>query len=370
MAPLLGGPHQLEAVNSLEGEHDNLRAALEFASSHDPEKGLRMLEALWLFWFMHSHFVEGRRWTERLLQASEGLAIPDLVLSHALVALCSFTYFQGEPETSIKAAMQGLELARHAGDRLGELLHLHHLGLSHYSLGNTQAAIETLEEGIRLGRTLPESNVLGWLIHDLALTYHGQGELEKAEIFYLQGVELSRRLGERWGLAYVYGNLADIAIQRGKFEQAEALLEESVPIFIQFGDQHGYSGSQLHLAKFAWLRGDMLQAGTLLNESLDIERHLGRMRYVSSSIEELADFMAGNNGAHSAAILLGSADAYRRSEGYAPEPEEAQIRDHATNLAIIALGGEAYKSAYAQGERLTIEQAIDRVFLPLSPGYN
>jgi hypothetical protein len=60
--------------------------------------------------------------------------------------------------------------------------------------------------------------------------------------------------------------------------------------------------------------------------------------------------------------LLGSADSYRRVEGYPPEPEEAQIRDHAIHLALSALGEEAYSAAYAEGEQLSIEQAIERVF--------
>jgi tetratricopeptide (TPR) repeat protein len=231
-------------------------------------------------------------------------------------------------------------------------------------LGNTQAAIEALAEGIRIGQALPESNVLGWLYSDLADTYRGQGDLDRAESLYRQDIELAHRLGEQWVLAHHYVNLADIAIQRGMIDHAEALLKESVPILIQFGDQYGLSYSLLGLAKFAWLRGDVQETRALCTKILGLQRHLGRMRYIPSMIEELADFMAIHGGANSAAGLLGSTDSYRRREDYPPEPVEEQIRDHASSLALSSLGEAAFQSASLKVPDCQSSRRLSGYFLP------
>lgn len=48
-------------LDSMEAEHDNLRAALESSKSEDLETGLRLAAALATFWHVRSYKDEGRR---------------------------------------------------------------------------------------------------------------------------------------------------------------------------------------------------------------------------------------------------------------------------------------------------------------------
>jgi non-specific serine/threonine protein kinase len=320
-----------------------------------------MLYPLWEFWFMHGHFVEGRRWCERAFQAAEGAIVPDGVRSRALCALGIFTYFQGDAETAQRISLEGLELARRAGDRHAELGHLHLLGNTQLTLGDKQAGINTLEEGIGLARAVQDWGWLGGLLNALAGEYFQQGDLDRAELLFKETIELARRQGDRWGRSYVQNNLAGIYMRRGEFDRAEPLIRESADILAVLKDLYGYSGSLTYLARLTWLRGDMAQARSHFNESLDIERDLGRWGYIPTALERMADFMTRQGSARSAAILLGAAQAYRQAENYSPDAEEVPRLEETIDRVREALGEQVYLAVLAEWESLTIEQAVERV---------
>ena len=63
----LKGPQQLAWLERLETEHDNMRSALGWALTREPETALGLVAALYWFWFYRGHLTEGRDWTERAL---------------------------------------------------------------------------------------------------------------------------------------------------------------------------------------------------------------------------------------------------------------------------------------------------------------
>ena len=71
-APRLGDAYQQLWLAWLEGEHDNLRAALAWSlESGRVEAGLRIANALVRFWEIRGHVQEGLAWFERLLARAE-----------------------------------------------------------------------------------------------------------------------------------------------------------------------------------------------------------------------------------------------------------------------------------------------------------
>ena len=68
---LIGTGSHAEWLDRLERDHDNFRLALDWLeASDDGHSALRMAAALWRFWDLKGHLVEGRRRLERTLRAT------------------------------------------------------------------------------------------------------------------------------------------------------------------------------------------------------------------------------------------------------------------------------------------------------------
>jgi predicted ATPase/transcriptional regulator with XRE-family HTH domain len=72
--PLLSTSDQQVGLARLEQDHDNLRAALDWAVDYDPEGALRLSGALAQFWLTRGHLSEGRQWIERALAGADARA--------------------------------------------------------------------------------------------------------------------------------------------------------------------------------------------------------------------------------------------------------------------------------------------------------
>ena len=103
------GLAHLVALDRLEAEHDNLRAALAWSlqppaggpapgGGERAATGLRLVQALALFWYRHGHVTEGRRWLQRAIDlAAEDGGAPLARLAHWLGVLLQQ---QGEPQAA------------------------------------------------------------------------------------------------------------------------------------------------------------------------------------------------------------------------------------------------------------------------------
>ncbi|WP_329127240.1 ATP-binding protein [Streptomyces sp. NBC_01465] len=159
----------IEEPKSLDGELDNLRAALGWACKHDPRTALRLGANLWRFWFLRGHAVEGASWLERALALAPEATRPRAA---ALIGLTGLDSRQGRADRHRALGAEATAIVRRIGGpdevvtaQIAEAM----LVWSTFGLDEAeQMAAAVRSEGIARGR--PEHSAAGsWLLGHCSL---------------------------------------------------------------------------------------------------------------------------------------------------------------------------------------------------------
>ncbi|MDP9353459.1 MAG: tetratricopeptide repeat protein, partial [Chloroflexota bacterium] len=232
--PELRGPRQSEWLERLEEEHNNLRATLRWALDRgEVQTVVRLGWALGIFWWIHVHQREGRRWMEEALATRE--ALPGHMRARALVVAGCMAFGQGHYEWSASRGEESLELFRSAGDKRGEGLALGLLGL---------------------------------------VALH-QRDYERATGSFKESLGVFRDLGDQWGTALLLGGLGLVSLYRGDYEQATALFEEGLALARNIGDRPSTYGALYNLALVSQVFCDHERAARLFREALELSLEVG-----------------------------------------------------------------------------------------------
>src|SRR5258706_6306293 len=134
----------------LEQDLENIRAVLEWSlSGGDVEMGIRLAGALCLFWYGNGYHVEGRRWTQQLLERLDEVPLvyhPKFLLSAGHLA------FLHDLDTGKPLFKRALDISRDLGDRLQMAWALALLGYT--MLREPSTAMPIVEERLALFREL------------------------------------------------------------------------------------------------------------------------------------------------------------------------------------------------------------------------
>ena len=203
LRPRIDGPDGAVAVERFESEHNNLRAALAWSiAPGKAETGLRLVNALWKFWYVHNHLGEGRAWLEHAVQQA-GTSCPG-PRAEALYAMASFARSQGDFEQAVATSEEGLALARQAHDPLRTAMLLFMLGVVALDQGDLAKARTWHEEAVPSFRALRATLPYAAHMLAMALAYLGdvvaeQGDPEAATVVLEEALEIWRAPGRPVG---------------------------------------------------------------------------------------------------------------------------------------------------------------------------
>jgi predicted ATPase len=297
--PHLIGADQVAWLDRLEGEHDNLRAALRwFAESGEAEDGCRLAAALERFWLMRGYWREGR---ERLAEQLERMD-PETRTSaraRALHAAGQLAIGQGDYRAAQVLHEESQVIWQRLGDDLGRAHSLGSLGSIALVQGNLEAARALHEESLALctarGALCDRAGSLDALGH-LA---RERCDYETARALHEESLTIRRARGDLYGIAHSVDSLGYIAFEQGDWSMAMRLHEESLAIRRALGDRRGITGSLVRLAQVVQEQGDYETARACYEESLAIQRELGARPGIAGSLNGLgqmaycqADFKA------------------------------------------------------------------------------
>lgn len=316
--PALTGPDQAMWLERLEREHDNFRAALEYAAeSGQSEIGLTLAAALGRFWERHGYAAEALSWLTRF--ADRAHHAPLNLRAKALNAAGNLARSRGEYADAVTAYERALALRREAQDPRGIAISLNNLGVAAKDQGDYVRAREFLQESLAIKRQEGERRGIAITLNNLGLTAKSQGDFADATRYFDESFDLFHELRDSWGQALIVNNIGTLAFATGDYERALALHKTSL------------AGRRAMKEKWG----------------------------VAECLEGLSRVAAATGALTEGAQLLGAADRVRQVYGFPLPPDERPLLDRQLATLRSALGETVFQSGWAAGQGWTIDEALE-----------
>ncbi|MGH2472916.1 MAG: adenylate/guanylate cyclase domain-containing protein [Candidatus Limnocylindria bacterium] len=245
--PYLQGNEQKVWLDLLEQEHDNVRAALESSiADRRGEDACRLVFALWRFWQVRGHLVEGAHWCERVL-ALPTTAVPPLVLMQALEATAGIAYWRGDFPIASEAYIKAADLAHAHGDDATQANADYNLSFVYGVPGSDlPRALDLLrsarQKWARVGDRAGIARAAWGLASFLQFGRRGTidpARLEEARVAAQEALAVHREGTNRFDLAWSLHLAGMIAVKRDDFAAAAASFREAAEIFSEDNDLSG-----------------------------------------------------------------------------------------------------------------------------------
>lgn len=347
-------------LERLEEEHDNVLTAMVWAEEQPgAEYLLRFVQHLGRFWYMRSHFGEGRLWIDRAL-AKGGEASPEL-RADALYAASMMARAQSDLAAAARLADGALAVARDLGDPLRTLQALYILGNVAQFRGDHSLAAERLEEGLALARRLNDAGRIASFLNVLGDVARARGDVARAVALVEEGLSLKQELGDAEGAAWCFTNLGGLALDGDDLARAAELFAQGLTLFRQIGNRAGIASSLNNLGAVAVRRGDRSTAEPLLVEGLAVYADLGDDAGIASVLEELATLAVLSGDAERAARYLGAAEAAREATGEALLPSLRSALERTVAELHGRMDQRALEAAWVAGRTTPLHEIVTDV---------
>ena len=280
----------------------------------------------------------------------------------AALTTCVLGYlstFAGQHERAAALVNEGLDGFRAVRDRWGQTIALELLGWLARRRGAYEDAVTLREEALGVARDLGLRDEVPFLLVELGNLRALLEDFEAAAILHNEALVLARELGARDIVAHARDGLGLAARRQGLYERAREHHLEALSVYRKAGDTAWTAYSLASLGFVEELRGDLDAAEAAHRESLQLARELPDPLALALVLDGLACVAAARKQPDRAAVLLGAAEAIRRTAGTPLPPQERADVDRASDAVVSALGRERFTEAREQGLRMSIESAAD-----------
>jgi class 3 adenylate cyclase/tetratricopeptide (TPR) repeat protein len=303
---------------------------------------------------------------EAELQRARGIAgsARDVTLHSSAAGFLGFLRnWHGRYEEALALSSEGVQAGREHPQLLAVLTRsLWTQGVAATGLGDYDAGLRALEEGLQLCEKLDNELEINRLLNTLGMVYMQCGAFDAGLAFSRRGLEIARRSRHATGFERVAFNLVDQAdgfLARGDLALASGVLDEAVHI-VQHPPESRWmtwrysTHCWVSLGELALTRGDIERAERYANQALEIAVPTRSRKYESRAWRVKGDVALRRP-------QLGEAeDAFRRALALAAEIGEP--REQWLNHAAMARLLEARRDRAGARQAYRAAQAIvDRV---------
>jgi tetratricopeptide (TPR) repeat protein len=357
----MGERRSLAWLGRLEAEHDNLRAALSrrVVAPDGAQDGLRLANVLTLFWSTRGYVQECRDWTERAL-AHPGASHHPREQAHALANLGATYWVGGDNAAGEASVLASLRLSEALGDRPACSRAISQLGGMARERGDTALARQRLEASIALYRELRDRSGLAGALVTLGQVAVMLEDAGWATRLLEEGLALSRETGDVESTGWALNHLGHVAQLRGEWERARQMQDEALATFAAISARYfGIVHVRQSLGELALAQDQAAAATPHLRQALILSRDEGYQPFVSWGLAGLAGVAALDEEPKRAARLWSAAEAHRQALGVRDAPASRATRERLMAAVKEQLGEAAFAAAWAEGARLTLEQAVE-----------
>ena len=352
-------PDDTEWLDRMEREHDNLRAALEWAASNHPDKALQLIYILGNFWVARDYNIEARRWCQMILERGKAWSNMEREQAKVYGILGWSSIGIGDHKTGREAAETGILLAKKIDDKntIGRLLGL--VALACIFLGDFPAAEKALAEAETIARQMGYPEQLATVLTTRSqLAFTGSRNLAQAKAYLDEAVSFSVTIKNEWAAAMSLFGMGRVAGMMGDLDTARAKFLESAELARKLGNKRQMYSCESELAHVLRENGELDEPLRIYRDLLPKWRDLGHRAAVAHELECIAYILAKQGQAYRAATILGAAISLRTMIDSTPTQVELVEYDKELATLHAKFPQADFEKAWSEGQKLSMDQAI------------
>jgi tetratricopeptide (TPR) repeat protein len=267
--PDLTGDEQRQALDRLELEHANLRAAIAWGDTHgDPEVALGTATVIWRFWQKRGHLTEAAGRMTSLLAAPWFPAAPLSLRARANEVMGGIWYWHGDFVAALGPYETALAAWRETGDRSEIANAAYNLAFC-YAVGRLsdeeggRRGDALLGEALALYQELGDERGQASVLWGMGTREYFAGENAAAAATFARALPLAQRVGDRTLEAWTRHQLGTATLKLGDVAVAKDHMRKGMALFDAAGDVAGVTLAFDDLAAVAAAEGDLPNAARL-----------------------------------------------------------------------------------------------------------
>jgi tetratricopeptide (TPR) repeat protein len=264
----------------VERDLDNCRAALAWSLSlpAQDERGLRLAWGLEHLWTSRGRLAEGAAWLSRALAR---WTAPTASRALALNTAGLLNHIRGERGAAVEQLDECVRIARQVDDKVllcDALLRLSGATVAHFGAGKPEVedrAYAFQAESLRVAREAGAWLSAGFALESMAVHLFRRGQPAAARRLAAEGLALHTQQDFQQGILSGLETLARCAAIESDWAAARSHLEQAVAVAREANLDFMLPSAMEFLGQVAQEQGDTAQAARLLEDALRMSRQLG-----------------------------------------------------------------------------------------------
>ena len=214
------------------------------------------------------------------------------------------------------------------------------------------------QQALALARELGDRSNEAWLLATIANSLNLPEEYEAAVKMSKRALTIFRELDDKPGMAYALNALGEVERLSGNYERAKAAYEETLAICRETGEIYRQSMNLANLAFIAYDEGEYERGMELAMPLLRQRMGIGWVEWTLVGLMVLAGPLGKLDQPEKAARMLGASAALMAETGiYYQAGDQPEADKYIANVRI-QLDEATFKTAWTQGQTMTLEQVI------------